>query len=366
MEVYAVVFCFLAALTIVELYIPGRDVKLGIGIACVVVLTLVAGLRWETGNDWPNYLDNYRFGTSIAYNAETFEVGYRAIVVASRQLGLSYTAFLLVTALFSNSALVYVFARLGPRALLSLLYFTSYFLGLMGTQRQYLAIAVACVGLLAIYDRRRLLGITLIGFAMLFHVTAVVCLAVLAVPRRAISWPAFLAASVVAGATAYLGATLATVLLSSIIGDGFIASKLLAYTLSDTSGPETLGNIGLASLKRGVLALFFAVMCRQPGATLTNFVLNMYLLSVGLFFMFVGFIPILALRIGLYFSVFEIFLVYTAIRRIGGSYWRELFLSAGIILSAARLYWSIFSAETPLFVPYKSVLQTSDHARFLY
>lgn len=366
MEVYAVVFCFLTALTFVELYIPGRGVTIATGVACVVILTLVAGLRWETGNDWPNYLDNYQFGTSLAYNAETFEIGYRAIVVASRQMGLSYTAFLLVTALFSNVALVYVFARLGPAALLSLLYFTSYFLGLMGTQRQYLAIAVACVSLVAIYDRRRLLGIALIGFAMLFHVTAVICLAALAVPRRAISWPVILAISVVAGVTAYLGATLATVLLSSIIGDGFITSKLLVYTLSDTSGPEALGNIGLASLKRGVLAVFFAVVCRQPGATLTNYVLNLYLLSVGLFFMFVGFIPILALRIGLYFSVFEIFLVYAVIRRIGRDHWRELFLSAGIILSAARLYWSIFSAETPLFVPYKSVLQSSDHGRFLY
>ena len=365
MEIYAIVFCVLAALTIIELYSPTDAVKAPIAIACVLVLSLFSGLRWETGNDWVNYLDHYQFASTLAYNEDTFEVGYRALVVISRKIGLSYTGFLLLTALISNTGFVIAFARLGPVALLTVLFFTSYYLGLIGTQRQMLAAAFACIAMLKIYDRRHILAISLIGIAMLFHVTAIVCIFCFLVPRRAVGLPLLATAAMTAGAVAFFGPAIANLVIGALSSGGFIASKLLVYTLNENS-PDSVYNILFAVLKRVFLAGFFFAVCRQPNKSIENYAVNSYVYSVVIFLIFISIVPILAFRTSIYFFVFELYLVHLTIKRFGGKYWRELFVTLGLILSAFRLYWNIVTFEPLLFIPYKSVMIESDHTRFSY
>lgn len=366
MEPYVIVFSLLTALAIVELYVDDPALKPWLGLACIAILTLFSGLRWETANDWNNYLEYFRFTNSISYNPFEFEVGFRAVVAGSRWIGLSYTGFLLLTALISNAAFIYIFARLGPVAVLSVMYFCSYYLGYIGTQRQTLAGAFAGLALLAFFDRKVLIGIALVALATLFHNSAVICLIGLFVPRRSVALWLLATGGALVGGLALAAGPLVSRLLEGSVLSGPVFGKILSYVVKDGSLAAPIDNIALGAIKRGVLAIFFAAVCRDRLASLGNYVLNLYLVSVALFFMFFTVIPILALRIGIYFTFFENYLIYTAIVRMARSHWREATVASLILVSSVRLYWSISGYETALFRPYKSIFSYQDHRRFVY
>lgn len=365
MEPYAIVFCLLASLAIVELYSGHRKNEAIIAAACVLILTVFSGIRWETGNDWANYIDHYRLTNSLEYQDSEFELGYRALVFATRSLGLDYTAFLLISALISNSAYVYVSSRLGPVAVLTLLFFSSFYLGYMGTQRQTLAGAFACLGMIAIYDRRCVAGAALIGLGTLFHVSAIVCLAALVVPRRSVSPVLLTVAGSVLALIALASGPMVQWLIEGTLTNGFVVGKVLSYVVKEGADVAAPANLVLAAVKRVVLGIIFVVLCRQRGESLGNYVLNLYLLSIAMFFLFVGISPILALRIGLYFTFFENFLFYTSILTLGGRYWREAVAVIGFSVSMVRLYWSVVAYEPELYLPYKTMFTYSDHRRFV-
>ncbi|QYE35959.1 EpsG family protein [Polymorphobacter sp. PAMC 29334] len=349
-----------------EIYVDDPALKPSLGLACIVILTLFSGLRWETANDWGNYLEFFRFTRSVDYNPFDFEVGFRALVVACRWVGLGYTGFLLVSALISNAAFVYIFARLGPVAVLSVMYFCSYYLGYIGTQRQTLAGAFAGLALLAFFDGKRVRAVALVAVASLFHSSAVVCLLGLVVPRRSLPLRVLAAAGVVIGGLALAAGPIVSRLLEGAGLGGPVFGKLLSYVVKDGGLAPPIDNIFLGAIKRAMLGCLFAVACRDRFASLSNYILNLYLLSVALFFMFLAIIPLLALRIGLYFTFFENYLIYVTIVRLAQRYWREATTASLVLLSSLRLYWSITGYESALFVPYKSIFSYQDHSRFAY
>jgi hypothetical protein len=350
-EVYFIAFCLLAALTIVELYAPDGSLKLPLAAASIVVLTLVSGLRWETGNDWLNYYENFQFATSLKHNETEFEIGYRALAVAGRSIGLDYTGFLLVSSLLANMAFVYVFARLGPVGLLSLMYYCSYFLGNMGTQRQTLAAAMVALAVIFSFDRRTFAAVAAVAAATLFHVSAAVGMVALVMPRRSPGLFAAMLAAGVALAGAWLLGTYATTLVGLAPGGNFVLGKLLSYVVADAATAAEPVNLALASAKRIVFSAAFLFLCRTERPSLENYILNLYLVSVLLFFAFIATIPILALRSGQYFTIFENYLIYVAVIRIAAKYWREASTAGLILMSAARLYWSTTGYEAQLFIP---------------
>lgn len=366
MEVYATVFCLLAAFAIVELYAHEGSLKMPLAIASIIVLTLVSGLRWETGNDWLNYYENYQFATSLKHNETEFEIGYRALAVACRSIGLDYTGFLLVSSLLANMVFVYVFARLGPVGLLSLMYYCSYFLGNMGTQRQTLAAALVALAVILVFDRRTIAAVVAVAVATMFHVSAAVGLIALVMPRRSPGLSAAMLAAGLALAGAWILRTYATTLVGLAPGGNFVLGKLLSYVVADAATVAEPVNVALASAKRIIFSAAFLFLCRSTRPSLENYILNLYLISVLLFFAFITTIPILALRSGQYFTIFENYLIYVAVINLTARYWREASAAGLILMSAMRLYWSTTGYEAQLFIPYKSVVGDRDHQRFLY
>jgi hypothetical protein len=368
LEVYLNAFVLLFALAALDVYSGRAGVSrltLAIG---TVLLVLLIGLRWETGNDWLPYL---RYYEALQEPPFGFEPGYRLLVHVAQRAGLDYTGFLTLSAAIYMSAFAVLFARFRYPTVLLLLFYCVYLLGFMGTQRQTLALGFTSIAMLRFYDRKRASGVALVLLGTLFHYTAIVSLLALAVPRARLSLRA-LAAVLLAAATLYHFDVVGAVVesgLNAVIGGGYLARRLLAYS-AGTDWVRAAGYGPFLELlwiaKRLALVAAFWLLCSRERRSLDNYLVNLYALSVAMFLVTYKGIPLLALRGPLYFGFFEIVLTYFALQRLGGWFRRESLVAIGGVLAAARLYAGIMLYAPDLYVPYKSVVVNSDYARFMY
>lgn len=368
MEIYLSAFAVLLALAALDLY-SGRAgmsrAALGAG---VLLLVLLAGLRWETGNDWTPYLSYYQAAQAPPFG---YEPGYRLLVWLSQRAGLDYTGFLTLSAAIYMSAFALVFARFRHPAVLLLFFYCVYLLGFMGTQRQTLALGFTSLAMLRFYDRKHWSAVALVAVATTFHYTAIVSLLALAVPRSRLSLRALVA--VLVGATVLYHFDVVGVLVETgvdaLVGDGYLARRLLGYS----GGSEWLEVAGFGPLmevlwllKRIGLVVAFWLLCSRGRPSLDDYLVNLYVLSAALFLATFKGIPLLALRGPLYFGFFEVVLTYLALRRLGGWFRRETLLVLGGALAAARLYAGVMLYAPDLYLPYKSVVVNTDYERFTY
>ncbi len=202
MEVYLSAFFLLLALSALDLYSSRRRMRLLCLVVGTVLIVLMIGLRWETGNDWNPYLQYYDELRDFSVQGTEFEPGYRMLVFLATRLGLSYTAFLLCSATIYMTAFGAIFARFRHPTILLLLFYCTYMLGFMGTQRQTLALGFACLGILCFFDRRVLWGLLWVAIATSLHYTAIVSVLALFVPRTRTSFAVF-AGALLAGLVLY-------------------------------------------------------------------------------------------------------------------------------------------------------------------
>lgn len=367
MEVYLNVFVVLFALAALDLYSKRAGVSrlmLAIG---AVILVLLIGLRWETGNDWRPYLSYYEALQEPPFG---FEPGYRMLVRIAQYAGLDYTAFLTLSAAIYMTAFCFVFARFRHPAVLLLLFYCIYVLGFMGTQRQTLALGFTSIAMLRFYDRRRWSAVALVLVGTLFHYTAIISLLAVAVPRSRLSLRALAAVFLAATALYHFDVVGSFVesAVNAVFGGGYLARRLLAYSGGDYLQTAGVGPLmeSLWLVKRIALVVAFWLLCSRERRSLDNYLVNLYALSVAVFLVTYKGVPMLALRGPLYFGLFEVVLTYLALQRIGGWFRRETLLAIGGALAAARLYAGIMLYAPDLYVPYKSVVVNSDYARFTY
>jgi hypothetical protein len=371
MEIYISVFALLLALSAVDVYSQRRDLKILCLAFGTVLVVLLIGLRWETGNDWRPYLEFYRQLQNFATPGRRFEPGFTWFAWLTARAGLSYTSFLTLSAAIYMTAFGVVFARFRHPTVLLLFFYCVYVLGFMGTQRQTLAMGFASLAMLKFYDRRLLAGLLLVALATTFHYTALVCVLALPVPRVRVRF-AVLLGLLLSGYVLYrldVVGTLVEHVVNAVIGDGYLVRRLIAYGAGgEWSQNQTAGPLAevLWFVKRIALVFAFWLLCSRGKKSLDNYLVNLYALSVLLFLALWKAVPLIALRGPLYFAVFEIVLMYLALVRIGGRFKRESLVLLGGPLAAARLYVALLLYVPELYLPYKAIVLNSDYARFVY
>jgi hypothetical protein len=371
MEIYLAVFVLLFALSAVDVYCGRRDLRLMCLALGTVLVILLIGLRWETGNDWQPYLRFYGSLRDFTTTISTFEPAYRALAWLANRAGLSYTGFLLLSAAIYMSAFALVFARFRNPTVLLLFFYCVYVLGFMGTQRQTIAMGFATLALFKFYDRRIAVGILLVLVAAAFHYTAIICLLALAVPRERVSF-AMLIGVLLGGFLLYrldVAGGMVERLLNVLTGQGYLLRRLLAYGVGEAwTQNQPFGPFAelLWFGKRIALVVAFWFLCSRNRRSVDNYLVNLYALSVLLFLALYKAMPLVALRGPLYFAVLEIVLIYLALRRVGGGFNRETLVLLGGPLAAARLYAALWLYAPALYLPYKAVFVNTDFARFVY
>ncbi|MBC9910590.1 EpsG family protein [Chitinophaga varians] len=152
-----------------------------------LILVFLAGLRFETGGDWPGYtiffnevepLPQVLFGNAPVFQESYMEWGYKIINAVVKSMGGNAQAMFFIIASLSGILLfVYLKRYLKNPIVGVMIYYTTMFLSLdMIAIRQGIAVVLFFGSVRYIYERRFLPFLLIVVIAFLFHRSVVLVL----------------------------------------------------------------------------------------------------------------------------------------------------------------------------------------------
>lgn len=367
MEVYLFIFVVVAALTPLDSLRLTQNARLTLLVIPLVFLILLAGTRFETGNDWTAYFEYYRSLASLQDKEDDFEIGYRLFSYACKSLGLTYQEFLFVAATVYMGLFFLAFRKQRGAAAIILLFYCTYLLGWMGTARQVIAIGLTVWAGEFLLSRRPVIFTALVLLAATFHQTALVFLFALALPCTMLSSRSYIIATILCIVGGALLANILPTAIDALAGSEGLGEKVIFY---GNIGSDELGQAGgpvlqvLWYVKRLFFLALFILMRSRFDTPVLKFYFNAYFVSVVIFLLINPSLPILATRGANYFSIYELFLLAALIPRQRG--FHLVTISFLVLLSGQRLYTSLYSYHPDLYIPYKGFFINQDFHREMH
>jgi len=337
--------------------------------AVYLLLVIQVGLRWETGTDWNPYLDHFKSienfdSTSPLVNG--FEYGYSIMVWAIKHIYADYSFFLLIHAIIYYLLILRSFQRYTPYLFISLLMFYTLSIGMMGSNRQLIALAICLYSLKYLNDNKPFLFFLLVIIAINFHTTAFVFIIYYFLNRKIN--PYFII--VVLGCSFIIGKSQLPLNFFSYVGDligGHSATKTLIYldSAKDVLSELNLSMIGL--IKRIVFLAFFYYNRKKLSEILPyyNLMLNGYAFGIALYFLFADSLLIIVSRGSLYFNIMEPLLIASQVCLLKRKENKIMVIALLLVFSFFFFFQSIITYPD-LFLPYKGIFINSDYLRNLH
>jgi hypothetical protein len=334
------------------------------------IIVLQIGLRWETGTDWKAYLDN--FETSDDYNIVLlnsltgFEIGYGTFAFIIKKLFDSYSVFLFIHAAIFYWVVFRVSKRYSPYFFITFMYFYATNLGVVGSNRQLLAIIICFLSLKFVFERKPFKFFVTIGVACLFHTTAFLFGIYYFLNRN------FKTATVVSVLiiSFIIGKTSLPFLVFSKFGGIFgelAASKTTAYSEGAKDSLADAGFTVFGLIKR----LFFVAIFAYNYSFLTKrlsyykVLYNGYVFGLVIYFLFAGSLLILISRGALYFNIMECFLISCQFLLLNKRSDKGYVYFILLLISILFLFQSI-AIYPELFNPYKGLFYNVEFVRDMH
>lgn len=302
--IYYLIFCFLAIGAIFDVLTFNKAVSWFFVITSSLILILFAGLRYEVGFDFNNYLILY---TDVVNGGFAFiEPIVAALMKFSDATGIGYAGFILLMAFLSIPIKTHFILKYSTIPVLSVLLFYSrlFIISDFGQIRQGLALGIILLSYPNLH-RQELSKFSLkIVLAMLIHFTAFIFFPIYFIARKRINPKVQVAVLFIGFIIASVDLKLILISLFSKILPGGIAEKLLFYS-------ETEDFLGLtfSIFLRGGIVLICLIYYRQK--ILENkhyeYVYNIYFWGF-IFYLVFNSLPQLGGRGAFYFQQFEILL----------------------------------------------------------
>jgi hypothetical protein len=378
LTVYLIIFWLLALAALLMQLKLTRTAKLSLIALSYVLLVLFVGLRWEVGNDWAQYYDYYRHISSLRDRYDVFlmgqgyGVGYRLISVWIKNTGLPFAGFNLMYAAIYLGLIFLSFKhdnfKISGWLILQL--YAPFILGLMGTMRQVMAIAICMFSIryLLSKDWRRFL--LCVCFATAFHISALVFLFAWPLARIRLTFRRMSILVVVVFLALVLDVgSLATkygVLYASAFNNADLDQKLLLEQAATSEQFEFAAGSRVTVLwtvSQLALLLLFIACFRLFSEEADRLYFKLYLTGVVLLLLLSGPMLVLAERASLYFTLFQMHLIALPTRRIKRSLLRQLYCAALIAVCLARLCTGLYLQHPRYFLPYKGVFINQDVRR---
>lgn len=322
-----------------------------------LVIVVHVGLRWETGTDWnSNHIlfNNINMDAGYKFWYNYVEIGYTLFVFSIKKFNISYSGFLLLHAITFYLLIFKGFRYRGVNFFTTLLFFYSLTAGMIGSNRQLLALAIVIYAIQYLLNGRRIPFVALVILASFFHLSALIAFAYLFMNQKIESKSIIL----VLTAGFVLGITSAPSVIYEFIGNhlGGLAQMKYEYYSSGIVG----GNSGLTFLglfKRVGLTFIFIhnrskIIQRVPNY---DIFLNGYLFSIIIYALFASTFTILISRGSLYFTFMEAVLLSAQVILLENKYHRY-FVHFSVLILAVVLFIQSIAAYPDLFIPYKSLL----------
>lgn len=371
MEIYIVTLLLLLLFSFLELRCElTKSQKRIMSFILFAILVFQVGLRWKTGTDWQIYLDN--FENTDDYNGVIlnvvigFEIGYGTFVFLVRKMTESYSVFLAIHALIYYLLIFSASKKLSPFPYVALLVFYVSTLGVLGSNRQLLAVAICLYALQYVLDKKPYKFFFLIAIAFLFHSTAILFCIMYLLNRRIKENIVILVLilAFIIGKTS-IPLHVFSILGSSIGGAG--ESKVSAYTdgANAALSEHALSLVGL--IRRLIYLFLFLYTSRLLEKKLKyfNLIFNGYLFGLVFYFLFSSSLIIMVNRGSLYFNVLECFLISSQFIILKDKLERCYVLILLFVFCIFLFYQSI-SAYDDLFIPYKGILINQDFDREMH
>ncbi|WP_343588615.1 EpsG family protein [Flavobacterium sp.] len=322
-------------------------------------LVFQVGFRWQTGTDWFDYLRH--FAQSTSYEAVLinvllgYEIGYGSFVFLVRSFTDNYTVFLVLHAVLYYFLVFKANKILSPFPFLSLLVFYASTMGILGSNKQLIALAICFYSLKYLLDGKSFKFFLLVFIAFLFHTSALLFL-IYYFLNRDIKKKYILLSLVLA---IVIGkSSLPNLLFSNFANflGGALADKAEKYGDNNLSA-TSLSLIGL--IRR---LLFFSLFFINYDKITSKFptyklLFNGFFVGLLIYFLFSGSLIVLAGRGSFYFNIMECFLMSSQLLLFKSKKDRAYLLLVFFIYSYFIFFQSI--AEYPeLFIPYNGVLDS--------
>lgn len=344
--------------------------KLFINILSLIILiylVIQVGFRWETGTDWNSYLNHF---TNISLKNFTdategfYEVGYNIFVLTCKLISNNYSFFLVIHSLLFYILIFKSFKYFTPNIFLCLLLFYALNLGLLGSNRQLLALAIGFYSLRFLIKSWNFTFLLFIIIASFFHMSAILFLIYYFLKNK-ISLFKLLALFTIAATIGFLIMPKVFNLEFSFLPAGYTLMKLLTYLEKSETTTFVYPIFGL--LKRTIIVSYFLINRSKFSKynPLFNIVLNGYLIGILFFLLFSYTIPLMISRGSIYFNIMEPILLSYIILLYKDMYIKYLIIILLTIFSILLLSQSI-SPYKDLFDPYKGLFINNSYNRVLY
>jgi hypothetical protein len=331
-------------------------------------LVFQMGLRLETGTDWNNYLENFNNTSTlddIILNVLLgFEIGYGFIVLLFKQFSSNYFLFLLFHATIFYFIIFKVFKQYSPFPILAILLFYSSTIGILGSNRQLLAIAICLFSIRYIISNNFKFFILFIFLAFLFHTSAIFFTITYFFNKDYNKYLIFILITF----AVIIGFTNIPLNFFNKLGPIFGEAAKLKSDFYLDKGIDSSQSLSIFGLIRRVLYfILFSLFYKSISNKYLYYKLfyNIYTFGLLIYFMFSSSLLILVNRGSLYFNLMECFLLSSILIYYNKKSQRGIVLSLLFIISIITFYQSI-STYSDLFIPYKGLFINSDFSRSLY
>ncbi|MCV9927431.1 EpsG family protein [Flavobacterium sp. LS1R49] len=327
-------------------------------------LVLLVGFRWETGTDWNQYLKNFTNSTSIDTIIVNillgFEIGYGLFTFFIRSLTDNYTVFLVIHAILYYFLIFRANKQLSPFPFVSLLVFYVSTMGILGSNRQLIALAICLFSLKFVLEKKAFKFFLCVLIAFLFHTSALLFIVYYFLNRHfsKVFIILVLLGAIIIGKSSLPGMLFSNI--ASLLG-GASASKVDIYSenvVSETS----LSLVGL--IRRILFFILFFVNYKILSIKFLPYKLlfNGFFLGLVIYFLFSSSFIALAGRGSFYFNVMECFLLSSQLLLFKSKRDRAYLLLIFFVYSYLIFFQSI-SEYPELFIPYKGVFINTDYFR---
>ncbi|MFX0556546.1 EpsG family protein [Maribacter sp. CXY002] len=368
MLIYSLTFLVLLVFSFVELRTNVTETQhRAMAFFVYALLVFQVGFRWQTGTDWDSYLQHFEEINTISdvfLTITGFEQGYSFFVLAVKSIWNSYTAFLVAHALFYYALVFSAFKKLSPYFFISMMLFYATNMGVLGANRQLIALGICLFSLRYVIDRSVVKFFLCIGFAFFFHSTAIMFVVYYFLYRDIDRFWIFALLIV----SFIIGKTGLPFFLFSFLGDnigGMGSAKVLYYTerYQEDSELYRLGIMGL--VKRLVFIGLFIYNYDYLTAKLSYYklIFNGYFVGLIIYFLFSSSILVLVNRGGLYFATMEVLLLASQFLLLKNKDHKVLMLVI-IFVASIFLFYQSLANYGDLFIPYKGIFINEDFHRY--
>jgi hypothetical protein len=365
--IYFFTILLLFAFAIIEAYYKvSLNTKRILFFIAFTILVLQVGLRWETGTDWDQYLNHFKSFNGFSSTSpflKRFEYGYNLSVLIVKLVSNKYSFFLLLHAIIYYFLIFKSFQRYAPYLYLSLMLFYTLSMGMMGSNRQLIALAICLYSLRYIIEKKPIKFFLLIFLAINFHVTAILFILYYFINSDIKPFTLIL---ILVGSFV-IGKFQLPILSFSYIGNligGNAVQKTLFYLneAKDIQSEYKLSIIGL--VKRLIFLSIFYYNRKRISEELSyyNIMLNGYIIGIAFYFLFANSLLIMVNRGSIFFNVMEPLLIASQIcllKRKGN----KVIIIALLMVFSFFFFFKSIAPYPDLFQPYKGIFINTDFKR---